>query len=310
MTRRCDVVVDVYAPLPERREAVAFERPVSDWLREKAAIVPNVPLLTLRPPMSYRFLELISPLGYDSAAKRLFAKSMPGRAAGADGIGDAITAWCRGDKLPDELTDGSGHAILAWYWLEAGRPELARAALIGGARELLERVKRIPREEVVKLQDAAVDTLLAELNGYRFLVAAAEIEAAPAGAVRGSGARYLPELAVLLANWQRVWEDCALPPLTAGRVVAEIEENVALREALARRASATRERYSFHDYRFSHGPVPEVVVERAVEDSLFGPGGESPVDAGVLREFFLKFDWPDEFSPGSEARWQVKSKKT
>jgi hypothetical protein len=291
-------------------ELVATERPVGDWLREKVAVVPNVPLLTLRPPMSYRFLELISPLGYDPAAKRLFVKSVPERAAGADGIGAAMTGWCRGDKLPVELTDGSGHAILAWYWLEAGRPELARAALIGGGRELLERVKRIPREEVVKLQDAAVDTLLAEVNGYRFLIAAAEIEAAPAGAVRGSGGRYLPELAVLLANWQRVWEDCALPPLTAGRVVAEIEEDVALREAAGRRTIDTRERYSFHDYRFTHGPVPDVVVERAVEGNLFGPSGENPVDTGVLQEFFLKFDWPAEFSQGSEGRWRVKPKKT
>jgi hypothetical protein len=285
-------------------------RPVSDWLREKAIVTRHAPLLTLRQPMTYRFLSTISPLGYDTVAKQLVRKSTASLPADADGLGDTLAAWCRGESLPDTSSDGSAHALLAWYWLECGRPELARAALIGGGRELLQKAKRLPRDEVVKLQDGAVGILLDELNGYRFLIAAAEIEAAPAGAVRGAGARYLPELAVLLANWQRMWEDCALPPLAAELAVVELEDQVAEREAAGSRLTESRERYSFRDCSFTHGPVPDVVIERAMEKNLFGPGGDAAPPAAGLQEFFLDFKWPSEFSRGSRERWKAPARKS
>lgn len=289
-------------------QLASVPRPVSDWLREKSLVTRHAPLLTLRQPMTYRFMELISPVGYDAGAKELTIKATGSLPADQAELADVIAAWCRGEPLPDALADGSAHALLAWYWLESGRPELARAALIGGGRELLQRAKRIPREEVVKLQDAGVGILLDELNGYRFLIAAAEIEAAPPGAVRGSGARYLPELAVLLANWQRMWEDCALPPLAAELVVTAVEDQVAEREA-AVRPTDSRERYSFRDCSFTHGPVPDVIVERAIERSIFGPAGDAaPAPAG-LQEFFLDFRWPSEFSPGSRERWRMSPPK-
>lgn len=283
-------------------------RPVVDWLREKALVTRHAPLLTLRQPMTYRFLAMISPVGYDAGAKELTIKATASLPADEAGLADGIGAWCRGEPLPDALADGSAHALLAWYWLESGRPELARAALIGGGRELLQRAKRIPREEAVKLQDAAVGILLDELNGYRFLIAAAEINAAPAGAVRGSGARYLPELAVLLANWQRMWEDCALPPLAAELVVSAVEDQVAEREA-AVRVTDSRERYSFRDCSFTHGPVPDVILERAIERNMFGPAGDAAPAAAGLQEFFLDFRWPSEFSPGSRERWRMSPTK-
>ena len=283
-------------------------RPVVDWLREKALVTRHAPLLTLRQPMTYRFLAMISPVGYDAGAKELTIKATASLPADEAGLADGIGAWCRGQPLPDALADGSAHALLAWYWLESGRPELARAALIGGGRELLQRAKRIPREEAVKLQDGAVGILLDELNGYRFLIAAAEIEAAPAGAVRGAGARYLPELAVLLANWQRMWEDCALPPLAAELVVSAVEDQVAEREA-AVRLTDSRERYSFRDCSFTHGPVPDVILERAIERNMFGPAGDAAPAAAGLQEFFLDFRWPSEFSPGSRERWRMSPTK-
>lgn len=283
-------------------------RPVVDWLREKALVTRHAPLLTLRQPMTYRFLAMISPVGYDAGAKELTIKATASLPADEAGLGEGIGAWCRGEPLPDALADGSAHALLAWYWLESGRPELARAALIGGGRELLQRAKRIPREEAVKLQDGAVGILLDELNGYRFLIAAAEINAAPAGAVRGSGARYLPELAVLLANWQRMWEDCALPPLAAELVVSAVEDQVAEREA-AVRLTDSRERYSFRDCSFTHGPVPDVILERAIERNMFGPAGDAAPAAAGLQEFFLDFRWPSEFSPGSRERWRMSPTK-
>jgi len=291
-------------------ELTAAQRNVVDWLREKTLVTRHVPLLTLRQPMTYRFLEMISPVAYDPAEKALALRPTTSLPAEEAGLGDAIGAWCRGEPLPDALADGSAHALLAWYWLECRRPEFARAALIGGGRALLERAKRVPRDQVVKLQDAAAATLLDELNGYRFLIAAAEIEAAPAGAIRGAGARYLPELAVLLANWQQTWEDCALPPLAADLVVRGIEERVAQREAMTGGPGDSRERYSFGDYRFTHGVVPDVVVERAIERNTFGPSGDSPPAATDLREFFLDFRWPNAFSSGSLERWKVKEPKT
>jgi hypothetical protein len=285
-------------------------RPVSDWLREKAIVTRHAPLLTLRQPMTYRFLSMISPLGYDTAAKQLVRKATASLPADADRLGDTLAAWCRGESLPDTSSDGSAHALLAWYWLECGRPELARAALIGGGRELLQKAKRIPREEVVKLQDGAAGVLLDELNGYRFLIAAAEIEAAPAGAVRGAGARYLPELAVLLANWQRMWEDCALPPLAAELAVVDLEDQVAEREAAGSRLTESRERYSFRDWSFTHGAVPDVLIERAMEKNLFGPGGDAAPPAAGFQEFLLDFKWPSEFSPGSRERWKAPARKS
>ncbi len=103
-------------------ELAAVKRPVGDWFREKVAVVKNAPLLTLRPPMTERFFEMISPLGYDPTAKRLLVERVSELPARADGVGEALVGWCRGGTLPDELANGSGHAILAWYWLESGRP--------------------------------------------------------------------------------------------------------------------------------------------------------------------------------------------
>ncbi len=299
-----DAAGDEASAEKELEQLSSAPRPVVDWLREKAVVTRHAPLLTLRQPMTYRFLAMISPVGYDAGAKELAIKATASLPADEAGLADGIAAWCRGEPLPESLADGSAHALLAWYWLESGRPELARAALIGGGRELLQRAKRIPREEVVKLQDGAVGILLDELNGYRFLIAAAEIEAAPAGAVRGSGARYLSELAVLLANWQRMWEDCALPPLAAELVVSGLEDQVAEREA-AVRLTDSRERYSFRDCSFTHGPVPDVILERAIERNMFGPAGDVAPAAAGLQEFFLDFRWPSEFSPGSRERWRV-----
>lgn len=291
-------------------ELATAKRSIGDWLREKALVTRHAPLLTLRQPMTYRFLDMISPVVYNPAEKGLALRPTASLPAVEAEIGDAIGAWCRGEALPDALADGSAHALLAWYWLECQRPELARAALIGGGGALLERARRVPRDQVIKLQDAAAGTLLDELNGYRFLIAAAEIEAAPAGAIRGAGARYLPELAVLLASWQQTWEDCALPPLAADLLVRGVEEQVAQREAMKGGPGNSRERYSFGDYRFTQGVVPDVVVERAIERNMFGPSGDSPPAAAGLQEFFLEFRWPNEFSSGSRERWNVKEPKT
>lgn len=290
-------------------ELAAARRSIVEWLREKSLVVRKVPLLTLRDPMTYRFLELISPLMYDAREKGFDVRSLPELVASRDKLDEAIGGWCRGEPLAEDLKDGSAHALLAWFWTESGRPELARAAIIEGSRVLLERVRQMPREQLENLGDAAAGTLVDELNGYRFLVAAAEIEAAPPGAARGAGARYLPELAVLLARWQGTWERCALPELAADTVVREIESQVELSELVARLTRDTRERYSFDDYRFAGGCVPQVVLERAINEAVFGPTGETPPSPDAMWQFFQSFTWPTEFSLGSRERWKQPAKK-
>jgi len=282
-----------------------MERPISEWLKEKTLVTRHVPLLTLRQPMNYRFLEMISPLTYEASAKQFRYQLAARLPSEVDDLEKKVTDWCGGEPAADGLADGSMHSLLAWYWLERGRPEMARTALIAGGRELLERGKNTSREDVVRLQDAAAEKLLDELNGYRFLIAAAEIEAAPAGAVQGTGVQYLPELAVLLAHWQQMWKDCALPPFAVDLIVGLIEEQVAQREAATGKANNTQERYWFWENRFTNGVVPDVVVERALEQNIFGPDGNRPVAPSELQAFFRDFRWPNEFSPGSKQRWKA-----
>jgi len=280
-----------------------MERPISEWLKEKTLVTRYVPLLALRQPMNYRFLEMISPLTYEPSSKQFRCQLAARLSSEVDDLETKVADWCRGEPAADALANGSMYSLLAWYWLERGRPELARTALIAGGRELLERGKNTSRESLVRLQDAAADKLLDELNGYRFLIAAAEIEAAPAGAVQGTGVQYLPELAVLLAHWQQMWKDCALPPFAVDLIVGLIEEQVAQREAATGKASDTQERYWFWENRFKYGVVPDVVVERALEQNTFGPDGNLPVAPSELQAFFRDFRWPKEFSPGSKQRW-------
>lgn len=282
-----------------------MHRPISDWLNEKMLVTRHVPLLAIRQPMNYRFLEMISPLTYEPSGKQFQYQLAARLPSEVDDLEKKVSDWCGGEPAADGLADGSMYSLLAWYWLERGRPELARTALIAGGRELLERGKNTSREDVVRLQDAAAEKLLDELNGYRFLIAAAEIEAAPAGAVQGTGVQYVPELAVLLAHWQQMWKDCALPPFAVDLIVGLIEEQVAQREAATGKANDTQERYWFWENRFKHGVVPDVVFERALEQNTFGPDGNRPVAPSELQAFFLDFRWPKEFSPGSKQRWKA-----
>jgi len=293
------------------RELAARPRTVVEWLREKALVARHVPLLTLQNPMTHRFLSLVSPRQYVTAERQFRVKSIPELVIERQNLGAALSGWCRGEPLPDDLADGSAYALLSWHWLEGGRPELAQAALIGGALALLKEARQLPREELEGMGEAAANILAAELNGYRLLVAATEIEAAPPGAARGSGTRYLPELTVLLARWQGTWERCSLPALASDLVVRELESQIQISNLVALLSRESRERYYFNDYRFSGGPVPNVVLERVLKESLFGPDGNVPPDKPeAIWEFFKGFTWPKAFSTGFQARWKTPAAKS
>jgi hypothetical protein len=223
----------------------------------------------------------------------------------------AVAEWCSGKQAADVIADGSGHLLLAAHWLEQERPELARAAFVAGAEQLLERIKAIDQGSGPANQDARRQALVSQLNAYRLLTAASLITVSPPGAHVDSRDSYLPQLEVLLLAWKQAWLKDGLPQKPADAAIAEFARNSeAQRRRVREQSGADRiamrnERYFFFDYRFRNGDVPDIVVSKASADELV----ENPRIgelAGTERflEFVKSFQKPREFSPGFAARWK------
>jgi hypothetical protein len=282
-------------------------RAIDDWVREKVLCVEHCPLYMLKPGEDAFAVEVGWPLIYESDRKSFVNMNLAAFAGGGDHLAATrvLRRWCVGEPLPEQLRNGSGHFIMAWYWLELNRPEFARMALLSGAEHLLGLAKAADLERMranpVRDASAMTEALQAEVNGYRMLVAAAALASTPPGTPEGGGDSYLAELQVMMAAWRQSWLKCGLPEAVADDVVWRIEAESKKSGGVQVRPQS--ERYHFFDYRFRHGPVPDVVVERGVEKELFDDDGKVRGAEAGISEFMREFTLPVEFSKASRKRW-------
>lgn len=292
-----------------------MKRPIPEWLREKTVCLKHSPnFLVNANAVSLAYLAAASPVIYQADGK-MFSVDNFSRVLEDQKRLAAVVSWCKGNPLPAEINDGTGHFLLGWYWLESERPDLARAAFVAGAEHLLETVRAVDVEAMrVKAQENAKDLLRvleAELNAYRLLMAASMITTCPPGAVNDSRDSYLPQLEVLLLGWKQSWLKCGFPQTPADEVigrfaVAARENAIGLYGPLRDGGTALPgDRYFFYDYRFDHGPVPDIVVGKASADKMLENSALPELNKdGKLLSFMRSFQMPKEFTKGFAVRWR------
>jgi hypothetical protein len=289
------------------RTLQASPRSVVEWMREKVLCEKHCPLYMVKPTSDQVVVEVGHPVVYTAKDESFGMMNLAAISADHENksLGQAISTWCSGEPLPQSISDGAAHFLLAWYWLELERPQLARMALLAGAEHLLDFAKAadIERLRADPGRNAAViaSALQAEVNAYRMLLAASAITATPAGAPVDSGESYLAELQVLMTAWRQAWLKCGLPEAVANEVVRRIDAEG--RRVASVEAMPQRERYHFFDYRFEHGAVPDVVVKLACEQELFSADGKVRGGGAGMSGFVRSFDLPKEFSKASRVRW-------
>lgn len=289
------------------RSLQGMTRPIGQWVREKVLCAAHCPMYMLEPGTEQLVVELSQPVVYVSAQAK-FVSSNPAAVVSPDSsdtLAGNLKAWCAGEPLHETLQHGGGHFLAAWYWLESGRPNLARSGLLAGAEHLLavSRAADIEtlRADPVRNAAALAAVLQAECNAYRMMLAAAAIRSTPAGAAADGGDSYLAELQVLMTAWRQAWLKCGLPEAAANDAVRLVE--IESRKAAAIEAAPQRPRYHFFDYRFTYGPVPDVVVRRAHETELFSAEGKSHLEGEGMKGFWEGFLLPREFSKSARTRW-------
>jgi hypothetical protein len=289
------------------RTLQASPRAVGDWIHEKVLCAKHCPLYITKPTDDSAVIEIGQPLIYAPREESLVAMNLAALAAGDEDatLGRAIADWCAGGPLPEKIQGGEGHFMLAWYWLEHGRPQLARASLLAGARHLQECAKATDierlRADPGRHASAIGAALQAEFNAYRMLLAAAAISATPVGVPFDSGDSSVAELQILMTAWRQSWLKCGLPQSVADAAVRRIDAESQRVSAVEARPQP--ERYHFFDYRFEHGAVPDVVVKRASEEHLVGADGKIRGGDAGMTDFVRSFDLPVEFSKASRVRW-------
>jgi hypothetical protein len=164
----------------------------------------------------------------------------------------------KGERAPEQVPVDVAFAALGWYYMDTQRPGLAQRAFLEGA--------------YASLADQVGDTLGAlatELNGYRLLLTATALTAAPAGAPLPT-AGTLDEVEILLAAWRSKWIRLGGQPQIADQQIGEflIQSSFKKRRLaeLARRTA--RDRYYFDDYVFPDGSMPSVILDALVESPL------------------------------------------
>lgn len=292
-----------------------LKRRISDWLKEKALCLEHCPTFLVNPNfVSYGFLESGCPTVF-SREDNAFSVANVIRIVDDKARREAVVSWCKGNRLPLEINDGTGHFLLAWFWLEDNRPDYARTALIDGAEHLLETVRSVDIE-AMRAQPGANDAAMvrvleAELNAYRMLMAASMIKTCPPGAVNDSRDSYLPQLEVLLLGWKQSWLKCGLPQDPADEAIDRFSV-AAQANAIGLfgtnemgNSSGVTDRYFFYDYRFDHGSVPNVVVLKASEARMFENSALPELNQnGKFLAFLRGFKKPTEFTQGFSARWR------
>jgi hypothetical protein len=277
-------------------------RPFGDWLAEKSLCSRNAPFFLVRSPIDEDWLALACPLDADDVLSDSWRDVVRRAADAQGGQSQAILEWCRAGRLDDDRQDGTGHFLLAWFWLEQGRPELARQALLEGGRRLLTRARAGAIDEL-RLDSQAnrgkmLGALRDEINGYRMLAASSQLEGAPPGAISTARDSFVPEINVLLVGWRQSWLKCGFPEAVADAAIDSFRS----RTAVATPVRLMPERYHFFDYRFEHGFVPDVVVERAVKSDLVTPP-DGTINGTQMVEFINGFRRPRQLSIGAKARW-------
>jgi len=296
------------------RELWQFKRPISEWLKEKELCFENCPSFLVNPEfVSLAYVEAASPVAY-LADENKFTVDNVGRLVRDANRVKSVAQWCASGNLPVELKDGSGHLLLAWYWLECDRSDLARSALLDGADYLLETVRSVDIESLRSSTggNAAEMTkvLVAELNAYRMLMAASMITTCPPGAFNDSRDSFQSQLQVLFLGWRQSWLKCGLPQTPADEIYRRFSDigqdnAMGLYRTVSDDRSAALDRYFFFDYRFGYdGTVPDVVVEKAMKERLVEDGEVSKLTADSLLKFFGSFPRPTEFPSGFADRWR------
>jgi hypothetical protein len=275
-------------------------RSIAEWME---ALGPHAELLAAA-----------TPTAYDVEQKDLIAPELWAVLRDRQRL-DVMADWSAGKPAAAVIADGSGAVLLAAQWLEQGRPELARTALVAGAEALLESSKTIDagpsRGQDDGRREQVAAALVGQLNAYRLLMAASLITTSPPGAHVDVRDSYLPQLEVLLLAWKQAWLKCGLPQKPADAAIARFARNSEEQRRGLREQSGPGQmgigpkRYYFFDYRFRTGDVPEVVVAQASADELVEDPRIGEL-AGTERflEFVKSFQKPREFSPGFTARWK------
>jgi hypothetical protein len=163
--------------------------------------------------------------------------------------------------VPDPPTEPPHLArdfLLGWQRLETGDEPGARDAFGAAAREYFAAAGGDPAA-----------ALVARRNGLMLLLAAASAADPPDG-VPPPGIGCLDALVAEAKAWERDWSKSGLPGGIATREVARFEAFAALlRAAALRRRGGIGDRYFPADYTFAHGPLPDPLVDDAVEWKVF-----------------------------------------
>jgi hypothetical protein len=280
----------------------ASQRPFQDWLVEKSLCSRHAPLFLVKPPLDDQWLGLAVPHVADDTLSGSW-RDVAARATDVQSNGvKALLEWCRGGSLDDEERDGTGYFLLAWFWRELDRPDLARQALLIGAQDLLLRARSGEIDQLRLDGNGNRRKMFAllrhELNGYRLLAAAAQLADSPPGAVVSGRDSYVPEIDVLLSGWRQSWLKCGFQAEDADGAIDSIRS----RTQVSAKPRTVPDRYHFFDYRFAHGFVPDVVAEAAVEAQLFAPP-DGIIKGGEMVRFINRYRRPRQLSPGARKRW-------
>lgn len=213
----------------------------------------------------------------------------------------SLLAWVSGGGAgrPDDVPVDVAFATLGWYFMDTQRPSLAQRAFLEGAYASLTN------------QDGdTLDSLAIELNGYRLLLTATALTAAPAGAPLPNPST-LDEVDILLAAWRSKWIRLGGSPQIADQQINEfsIQSSFKKRRLAELGRQAVQDRYFFDDYMFPDGSIPSVVIDALMnaplvqihDPSAFETAGYAALD-GYFREarLPLKVDdallglWPVE----------------
>jgi len=151
-------------------------------------------------------------------------------------------------------------AALGWYFMDTQRPRLAQQAFLEGGYASL----------TADIGDT-LGALASELNGYRLLLTATALTAAPAGAPLPS-ASMLDEVDILLAAWRSKWIRLGGSPQIADQQISDfaIQSSFKKRRLAELSRRILQDRYFFDDYRFPDGVMPSIIIDSLMEGSLPG----------------------------------------
>jgi hypothetical protein len=280
-----EAMIDAWSPEkpPEAAEAISREvrklegmpRSLTDWLAEKKLFVEKRPQHLVRSSVFPPPAAVCPCAAYDAATG--FDESLASLLERVDAA--AVAEWAKLDAAKAAVHPDAGRFqfLLGWYWLEQKNPTHARNALLAAARAY-----------AAAGGADSVESLVAARNSIVLLIAAAGITDLPPG-VTAAHEQSLNELVVKLLDWKRRWVALSLPADRSDAEYIAVKSFIDMVRIVGRSGGVdrTKPRYFFCDYRFEHGPIPDVVVEAAIKARTI-PAGAQPGPTVPWKEFFAR----------------------